>query len=389
MVRDFTKWDDSPVSLPHFAESYGARLQAGHDAAGEPVAIVVDTTAGKPVPSTFDRRIPQLPSISYPVADPNVLKKLAGMLSNAEQPLLVSSRAARTPAGYKGMLELAELIQAQVIDQHFRLNFPNTHARRIRSRPSVTNADVIVGLEVQDFWAVLHQMGRERNSNPRKITKAGAKIVSINAIDLFTKSVYQNFQRFQDSDMAIAADPEASLPFLIEEIKRQMTPERKRVIDERGKKYACRVPESTGRGRLAASYGWNSSPISTARMAMEVYAQIKDLDWSSVGGDRQFSSWPTRLWPMDKHYHHVGGPGGYGVGFDAPAAVGAALADSQEETFSVNLRPDGDLMFSPGVLWTAARSKIPLLSVMHNNRGYHPGSHACAAHVEPAQPRRL
>ena len=106
-------------------------------------------------------------------------------------------------------------------------------------------------------------------------------------------------------------------------------------------------------------------------MSMEVYAQIKDLDWSSVGGDRQFSSWPTRLWPMDKHYHHIGGPGGYGIGYGAPAAVGAALANRDAGRFSVNFQPDGDLMFSPGVLWTAVRHKIPMLTVMHNNRGYH------------------
>jgi thiamine pyrophosphate-dependent acetolactate synthase large subunit-like protein len=106
-------------------------------------------------------------------------------------------------------------------------------------------------------------------------------------------------------------------------------------------------------------------------MAMEVYAQIKDLDWSSVGGDRQFSSWPTRLWPMDKHYHHIGGPGGFGIGYNAPAAVGAALANRAHGRFSVNFQPDGDMMFGPGVLWTAARHQIPLLSVMHNNRGYH------------------
>ena len=28
-------------------------------------------------------------------------------------------------------------------------------------------------------------------------------------------------------------------------------------------------------------------------------------------------------------------------------------------------------MYAPGALWTAARHEIPLLSVMHNNRGYH------------------
>jgi thiamine pyrophosphate-dependent acetolactate synthase large subunit-like protein len=106
-------------------------------------------------------------------------------------------------------------------------------------------------------------------------------------------------------------------------------------------------------------------------MAMEVYAQIKDLDWSSVGGDRQLSSWVSRLWPMEKHYHHIGGPGGYGIGYGAPAAVGAALANRDAGRFSVNFQPDGDMMYSPGVLWTAAHHRIPLLTVMHNNRGYH------------------
>ena len=28
-------------------------------------------------------------------------------------------------------------------------------------------------------------------------------------------------------------------------------------------------------------------------------------------------------------------------------------------------------MFAPGVLWTAAHHRIPLLAVMHNNRAYH------------------
>jgi thiamine pyrophosphate-dependent acetolactate synthase large subunit-like protein len=38
---------------------------------------------------------------------------------------------------------------------------------------------------------------------------------------------------------------------------------------------------------------------------------------------------------------------------------------------SVAIQRDGDLMYAPGVLWTAAHHRIPLLSVMHNNRAYH------------------
>jgi thiamine pyrophosphate-dependent acetolactate synthase large subunit-like protein len=106
-------------------------------------------------------------------------------------------------------------------------------------------------------------------------------------------------------------------------------------------------------------------------MCAEVWAQIKDEDWSLVGSDRMFSAWPSRLWPMEKHYQFIGGPGGYGVGYGSPAAVGAALANRAEGRLSVNIQTDGDMMYAPGVLWTAAHHRIPLLNVMHNNRGYH------------------
>jgi acetolactate synthase-1/2/3 large subunit len=84
-----------------------------------------------------------------------------------------------------------------------------------------------------------------------------------------------------------------------------------------------------------------------------------------------FSNWPLRLWSFDKHYQFIGGAGGSGIGYGAPAAVGAALANKKYGRLSVNIQQDGDLMYAPGVLWTAAHHKIPLLSVMHNNRAYH------------------
>jgi acetolactate synthase I/II/III large subunit len=37
----------------------------------------------------------------------------------------------------------------------------------------------------------------------------------------------------------------------------------------------------------------------------------------------------------------------------------------------VHFQPDGDLMYAPGLLWTAAHHKIPILMLMHNNRCYH------------------
>ena len=125
------------------------------------------------------------------------------------------------------------------------------------------------------------------------------------------------------------------------------------------------------RAREAAALAWDASPISTARLVMETFAQIKDLDWSLVAADSPGFLWPHRLWPLEKHHHWLGRSGGYGVGYGAPASIGAALANRDLGRFSVSFQPDGDLMYAPGVLWTAAKHKIPLLMLVHNNRGWH------------------
>ena len=53
------------------------------------------------------------------------------------------------------------------------------------------------------------------------------------------------------------------------------------------------------------------------------------------------------------------------------ASVGAALANRKHGRLSINIQTDGDLMYAPGILWTAAHHRIPLLNIMHNNRAYH------------------
>jgi thiamine pyrophosphate-dependent acetolactate synthase large subunit-like protein len=201
--------------------------------------------------------------------------------------------------------------------------------------------------------------------------KAGTKLISINSVELITKSNYQDFQRFQVVDVSMPADAEATLPALIEAVKSAIPDSRKDAIAKRGEAFRKASANGHENVRKAAAIAWDASPISTARLCMELWAQIKDLDWSLVASEGNVSNWPNRLWPMEKHHHWLGRSGGYGVGYGAPASVGAALANRDLGRFSVSIQGDGDLMYAPGVLWTAARHKIPLLSVMHNNRGYH------------------
>jgi thiamine pyrophosphate-dependent acetolactate synthase large subunit-like protein len=48
-----------------------------------------------------------------------------------------------------------------------------------------------------------------------------------------------------------------------------------------------------------------------------------------------------------------------------------ALANKKHGRLTVTIQPDGDLMMGPGILWTAAHHKVPILYVMHNNRAWH------------------
>src|SRR2546425_9017858 len=95
------------------------------------------------------------------------------------------------------------------------------------------------------------------------------------------KSNYQDFQRYTELDLAIAADVEVTLPSLIESSKRLITADRKRLIEERGKKLAAAHAQALEQARTAATYGWDASPISTARLSAEIWGDRKSTRLNS------------------------------------------------------------------------------------------------------------
>jgi len=374
MVRDFIKWDDLPASLQHFAESAVRAYKIAMTPPMMPVLLVADGALQEdPVSSHAAPRVPRLTRATPPQGDSAAVAEAARWLVAAESPVIVADRAARTHAGMARLVELAEALQAPVIDQGGRLNFPTRHAlnHSDRARELVSGADVILGLELTDFWGTVDAYRDQLERTSRPITKPGAKLVSITAGDLFVKGNYQDIQRYPEVDLAMAADAEATLPALIDAVRRLTTGDRARVFEERGRKLSTDRQRLLERARTEATYAWDASPISTARLSAELWAQIKDADWSLVSPVDFVSRWPLRLWDFNKPYQFLGSSGGAGVGYGAPAAAGAALANRKRGRLSVAIQADGDLMYAPGVLWTAAHHKIPLLSVMHNNRAYH------------------
>jgi acetolactate synthase-1/2/3 large subunit len=375
MVRDFTKWDDQPASLIHFGESAVRAYKIAMTPPMAPVVLVLDAGLQEsPIENNAKVPIPKLTMAAPPQGESAAVAQLARLLVDASNPVLVVDRLSRTPAAMPLLIDLAETLQAAVIDQGSRMNFPSLHPLNQTQRAAavIGEADVIVGLEVADFWATVNSLRDQLHRSTRKLTKPGAKLVTVTSGDLYIKSNYQDFRRLPEVDLAIAADGEATLPALIESVKRLTTGDRKRVFQQRGSKLGEASQTTRERLRQEATYGWDASPVSTARVASELWSVIRKEDWSLVSNYySEAGAWPRRLWDFNKPYHWPGHAGGGGIGYGAPSSVGAALANKKYGRFSVSLQTDGDLMYAPGVLWTAAHHHIPLLSVMLNNRGYH------------------
>src|SRR5215470_14696074 len=157
MVRDFTKWDDTPVSLQHFAQSMVRAYKIAMTPPYGPVAISLDAgLQQEPIRNNGEKlSIPRYVPTSPPQGDSGAVKEAARLLAGAERPVIVVDRAARTDNGIRLLVQLAELLQASVVDMGGRMNFPNTHYLS-RQPAAIANADVVLGLELTDMWGTVN-----------------------------------------------------------------------------------------------------------------------------------------------------------------------------------------------------------------------------------------
>jgi len=373
LVRDFVKWDDQPASLTHFAESAVRAYRVATTPPMGPVLLSLDQELQEnPIKDRDALRVPKITAVTPPVADPRALDEAAKLLVGAENPVIIADRMARSAAGMHSLVELAEALQCAVVDQAGRLNFPSRHPlnQSWRRGAVIGTADVVLAIEMNDLWGSLNSLSDRIVRQTRQTVRSGAKIITLGTRDLYMKANYQDFGRFNDVDLAIAGDGESSLPLLVERVKAQLRSGKRTALEARGKTLAQAHAVALEQLKVQATIGWDASPITTARLAAELHAQIKTDDWSLVGNALRMN-WPMQLWNFDKPYQWTGTSGGAGVGYNAPASAGAALANKGTGRLSVAFQGDGDLMFVPSTLWTVAHHRIPLLYVVHNNRAYH------------------
>jgi acetolactate synthase-1/2/3 large subunit len=231
LVRDYVKWDDQPYSLGHFAESAVRAYNIARTPPMAPVLITMNAELQLHPNTQQGLRIPRLSRTAPPQGDSAAVAQAAQWLVAAERPMIMTERTARTPNGMKLMIELAETLQSPVSSSE-RMDFPNRHPLAGTGGAGY-EPDVIINLEVNDV------------SNTARAARArNAKTISISSIDLSHKANIQEFGHYSEVDLDIGADGEATLPALIEQCKKLITPDRGGPPADPGTKHR------TGVGRL-------------------------------------------------------------------------------------------------------------------------------------------
>jgi acetolactate synthase-1/2/3 large subunit len=365
-VRDYTKWDDQPFSLGAVGESIARGYRIAMTEPRGPVYIALDAGLqedelnGESLPD-FSRLAP----LSKIAPDPEALGRLADQLLQAERPVAVVGYAGRDPDVFETLIHLAEEVGMGVVDTNIRLNFPNRHPLNVTGSSAIEESDCVLFIDVKDFGKPTQKLDSASRRIHSRI-RPDAVILDIGFNDLGISAWSHDFAQLHEVDFQVTADTSVALPLLLELCRERTGGGNGR--DTAWTQRCTRLHDEMWRAwEEEARKERDLVPVSTWRVASDVWSVVRDYDWvltAGTMGDRVL-----RTWDFDRPYRHPGRSLGTATQFSI--SLGAALAHRDEGRLVVDLQPDGDLMFDVGALWVAAAHRIPMLVVMFNNRAYY------------------
>jgi len=372
IVRAITKWDAQPTTLEDSLVAIQRAYREAMTPPCGPTVVVIDTElqkeeAGDLVLPTFHP--PIIATISAGQA-----REIARSLVNANNPRIQVGRL-RTPEGVDAAVELAELVGASVKTAAARgpMSFPQRHPQ---CGTGVTNSyDFTLGLETAAKDVVI--IGPHIRSVPdRDVTDIGFGGVRDPVIARGTSPPGAGDRvaaQLRPND--IRADAEASIPLITAEVTRLLSESKRTAIADRIRQHgmanhSARIKDLEN-ALESKRKGWNGSPVSTARLYADLWPLIMDEDWCLASPTVFSSRHHVQLWDHNKPYSYLGMHGAGGIGYCIGASAGAGLAARERGRIVINIQCDGDLNYAPGALWTAAHHRLPMLTIMHNNRAWH------------------
>jgi benzoylformate decarboxylase/acetolactate synthase-1/2/3 large subunit len=362
-VRDFTKWDAAPASLEAVPDALIRAHRIARTLPEGPTYVAIDALLQEQeVPEGFELgTVPtSVPSTFGPPLE--MLERFASLLSNASRPLIIADGVGRSERAYEALILLAEELAIGVVDLGARHSFPNTHPCDVTfgREAELKAADVILVLEPRDLgYAIQSTDHVDRRSVD--LVDPSARILCIGTNDLSHRGFIDREPVVRDVESAIG-DVDLAVPLLLDLVR----PADRAAVERR--RVALAERSRALRERQAGLVSARPGEISPAVLAAATWDAVRDGPWQLAFP--AFRNWARSTWHLDRFRCHLGGSGGAGLGYGPGATVGAALAHRNDDTLVVSLQPDGDLLYAPMALWTAAHHRLPLLMVVEDNASY-------------------
>jgi thiamine pyrophosphate-dependent acetolactate synthase large subunit-like protein len=349
LVRDYTKWDNQPASVPAAYEAILRAAQIANTAPCGPTYINLDAGLQEakvgampplPDPKRFRPAEPAQPS-------PKTIEAAAKLLSGAKHPVILAGRVSRSEAAWKDRVALAEKLQARVFtDIKLGAAFPTDHP--LHAAPPATflspdaakllrDADVVLALDWVDLAGVLKQVwGGEA---------VGAKVIQVSPDAHVHRGWSMDYQGLPPVDVYMMCEPDVVVPLLLAAVK-------------------ARPAAVTAR----------PDPLPAASDRVTIRTLADALNAAAEGLDICMTRLPLGWHGAYRHFHdpldYIGSEGGGGVGAGPGITVGAALALKGSGRLPVAIMGDGDFLMGNTALWTAAHYGISCLILVANNRSF-------------------
>ncbi len=295
------------------------------------------------------------------IGDRHAIDEAARMLARAERPLLVAGDAVAHSGAIGEMVELAELIGAPVMTETVpsTCNFPFMHPLYAGPMPRL-GPQIKAALMHHDL---LFSVGGDlfTLSLPSDVDPMpdGLDVVHI---DVDPWELGKNYA----AKVAIQGDPKATLPELIEAVRRHCGATGHK--DGARRRDMLRASHERERNDLAARAQSEASMVPISPLsAVHAVAQAVPKDVIVVDEAISSSAGVRTFFPCADAKSFFGLRGG-GIGWGLPAALGVKLALPGRPV--VALVGDGSAMYTNQALWTAARESLAVVYVILNNASY-------------------
>jgi benzoylformate decarboxylase len=363
LIRDYTKWDDQPGSVPAAFESILRAYQIARTPPYGPVYVCLDA-------GLQEAKLAEEPSFPDPArfapmppqgGDAELIARAAEWLRAAKRPVILLGRVSRSEEDWQRRVAFAETLGATVLTSlHDASSFPTDHplhplGPRFRPTPETTTilkeADVILSLDWLDLGGYLKATFGSLDVPARVINCT---------VDPYThKGWSMDYQMLPPSDLTILSPPDVAVKALLRE------------IEGRGAKRPAKPSQRQASGAprpLKTTAGAGSGPMGLVDMAACVRDALAGLPVSYISLPL---GWPGDALEFKTPLCHLGSNGGGGVGGGPGIAVGAALALKGRGRIPVAIVGDGDFLMGNNALWSASHMDVPLLMVAANNRAYY------------------